>query len=65
MCLNSFALKLVNISKETGDPRDGLIDRDIETGEPTGLLFGMGDYLAQVIPPPDNDQMERGIKIGK
>lgn len=61
--LNSLALKVVNISKETADPRGGLIDRDLETGEPTGLLFGMGDYLAQSIPSIDNDQMERGIKL--
>ena len=61
--LNSLALKLVNISKETADPTDGLIDRDIETGEPTGLLYGMGDYLAKLIPPIDHDQMELGVKL--
>ncbi len=61
--LNSLALTLVNISKETADPTDGLIDRDIETGEPTGLLYGMGDYLAKLIPPIDHDQMELGVKL--
>src|SRR4030043_1126110 len=61
--LNSLALKLVNISKETADPKDGLIDRDIETGEPTGLLYGMGDTLSKLIPPIDHDQMERGVKL--
>jgi predicted amidohydrolase YtcJ len=61
--LNSLALKLAGISKETTDPPEGLIDRDIETGEPTGLLFGMGDYLSKVIPPLDYDQIERGIKL--
>jgi hypothetical protein len=60
--LNSLALKLVDISKETGDPPEGLIDRDIVTGEPTGLLYGMGDYLAQRIPPILSDQMELGVK---
>ncbi len=61
--LNSLALQLVNISKETADPTDGLIDRDIQTGEPTGLLYGMGGYLAKLIPPIDHDQMERGVKL--
>jgi len=60
--LNSLGLKLLNISKETADPKDGLIDRVPETGDPTGLLYGMGDYLAKVIPPMDNDQMEQGVK---
>ena len=61
--LNSMALRLVNISKETGDPPDGLIDRHIETGEPTGLLYGMGEYIARRIPPIHYDQMERGVKL--
>ena len=60
--LNSSALALVGISKETADPPEGLIDRDLETGEPTGLLYGMGDDLAKKIPPLDQDQMEQGIK---
>jgi predicted amidohydrolase YtcJ len=61
--LNSLALQLVNISKETADPADGLIDRDIQTGQPTGLLYGMGNTLAKLIPPIDHDQMERGVKL--
>lgn len=61
--LNSLALKLVGISKETADPPEGLIERDMETGEPTGLLYGMGDYLAKVIPPIDPDQMAQGVKL--
>ena len=60
--LNSLGLKLLNISKETADPEDGLIDRIPETGDPTGLLYGMGDYLAKVIPPMNNDLMEKGVK---
>jgi len=61
--LNSLALKLLNISKETVDPIDALIDRDHETGEPTGLLYGMGDYLAKIIPPIDNGHLENGVKL--
>lgn len=61
--LNSLALKLTGISKETPDPEGGLIDRDIMTGEPTGLLYGMSDFLSKLIPPLDNHQLEHGIKL--
>jgi predicted amidohydrolase YtcJ len=61
--LNSLGLKLSNISRETPDPSGGLIDRDIRTGEPTGLIYGMGDYLAKKIPFIDSDQIEYGIKL--
>ena len=61
--LNSLALAMVGISKETADPPEGLIDRDLDTGEPTGLLYNMSDYLAKFIPPIDNQQIERGIKL--
>ncbi|RJQ59898.1 MAG: amidohydrolase [Desulfobacteraceae bacterium] len=60
--LNSLGLKLVGISKETGDPPGALIDRDLHTREPTGLLFGMGDYLGKSIPHLDSYQMALGIK---
>ncbi len=61
--LNSLGLKLVGISKEAGDPPEGLIDRNVETGEPTGLLYGMGDFLGRAIPPLETDQLELGIKM--
>ena len=61
--LNSLALKRVGISNETPDPPDGLIDRDIKTGQPTGLLYRMGDFLSRKIPPLENDQLDQGIKI--
>jgi predicted amidohydrolase YtcJ len=60
--LNSLGLKLVGISKETADPPGGLIDREIKTGEPTGILYGMEDLLAKAIPPLDRDHLEKGIK---
>ena len=61
--LNSLALQMVGISNETPDPPDGLIDRDIETGEPTGLLYRMSDFLSKKIPPLENDQLDQGMKI--
>lgn len=61
--LNSLALRLVGISKETADPSGGLIDREIETGEPTGILYDMDDYLEKLIPPINQDLLENGIKL--
>ncbi len=61
--LNSLALALVGISKETVEPPGGMIERDLETGEPNGLLYGMGDYLAKVIPPLSNGELVRGVKL--
>jgi predicted amidohydrolase YtcJ len=61
--LNSIALRLVGINAETGDPPDGLIDRDLETGEPTGILYGMGNYLSKKIPSLDDDEMRQGIRL--
>ena len=61
--LNSLALERVGISKETGDPPGGLIDRDITTGEPTGLLYGMGKTLAKFVAVAQNSQAEEGIRL--
>lgn len=55
--LNSLALKLVHISNETGDPTGGLIDRDIKTGKPTGLLYEMGEFLSERIPPLNSQEL--------
>jgi predicted amidohydrolase YtcJ len=61
--LNSLALEKVGITEETGDPPDGLIDRDPETGMPTGILYGMGEYLAARVPSVDDDELERGVAL--
>jgi predicted amidohydrolase YtcJ len=60
--LNSLALKLTGITAETPDPEGGLIERDLKTGQPTGLLYGMGDSLAALIPPLDAQQLNRAIE---
>ena len=45
--MNSRALELAGIRLETPDPPDGVIERDPETGEPTGVLFEMRGFLRQ------------------
>jgi predicted amidohydrolase YtcJ len=60
--LNSRALELAGVSRTTADPRGGVIERDLETGEPTGLFFEMGDFLAKRIPFLQAQELEEGIR---
>ena len=54
---NSKALELAGITKNTLDPDGGLIDRDIETGELTGILKDNAmDLVYKVIPPPSLEE---------
>ncbi len=61
--LNSLALKLTGITMETPEPPEGMIDRDLNTGAPTGLLYEMGDFLSARIPPLEDKEIEKGIKL--
>lgn len=61
--LNSLALKLVGITKYTGDPDGSLIERDLTTGEPTGLLYEMGDFLSDRIPKMAAEELEKGLQM--
>ena len=60
--LNSMALKLARISIETEEPEGGLIDRDLKTGEPTGLLYEMGKFLSERIPSLNRNDLLRGAE---
>lgn len=54
---NSLALRAAGISRDTPDPRDGIIVRDPVTGEPTGALKeGAQDRVRAVIPRPSEAQ---------
>jgi hypothetical protein len=59
--LNSLALEKAGIAAETGDPPGGFMDREPGTGEPTGILYGMGEFLSGKIPLVDDAEMERGL----
>ncbi|WP_026893709.1 amidohydrolase [Clostridiisalibacter paucivorans] len=53
--VNSKALELAGITKDTKDPEGGKIDRDPETGEPTGILRENAIYMVnRLIPVTEN-----------
>ena len=45
--LNSQGLRLAGIQRDTPDPVEGVIERDEQSGEPTGLLLEMGSFLGE------------------
>ncbi len=53
--VNSKALEIAGIDKNTPDPQGGTIERDPKTGEPTGILneFSAENLVINVLPQPD------------
>jgi predicted amidohydrolase YtcJ len=62
VCLvNSKALEMAKIDKNTPDPDNGIIQRDA-SGEPTGILFEAATALVRrLIPPPTEAERKTGI----
>jgi hypothetical protein len=60
---NSLALKLANISKDTLDPKGGVIERDA-SGEPTGILKDTAMALVAALLPKDRPDIDaRAAKL--
>jgi hypothetical protein len=60
---NSLALKLAGVTRATLDPVGGVIVRDAETGEPTGILKDAAqDLVTKVIPPPTEAEMTEALR---
>lgn len=60
--VNTAALRIVNISKETGSIHGGQIDMNPETGEPTGILRESAqDLVWKAVPPPTLKELEAAI----
>jgi predicted amidohydrolase YtcJ len=60
--VNSAALKTAGITKDTTNPAGGVIERDPETGEPSGTLRENAmDLIHNVLPPFTVEQLKEGI----
>jgi len=59
--LNSLALALAGIGNDSEEPPGGMIKRDLDTGQPNGLLYGMGVCLAQRIAPAGEEELDAAI----
>jgi predicted amidohydrolase YtcJ len=60
--LNSRALVLAGITRETPELEGGVIDRELSTGEPSGILFEMSAYVRdKLLPPLSENELAEGI----
>lgn len=65
MWVNSRALAVAGIGRDTPDPADGRIERS-PSGEPTGVLHeGAMDLMLSVMPVADADELYAGLLEGQ
>jgi hypothetical protein len=63
--VNSAALKIAGIDKDTPNPFGGEILKDKKSGEPLGMLLDHAESLVgKHIPPPTAAEMERELLLG-
>ncbi|MGQ0428410.1 MAG: amidohydrolase [Gammaproteobacteria bacterium] len=63
--VNSRALALAGIGRDTPDPPGGEILRDAATGEPTGMLIDTAtDLVQRLVPAPDAGDLRRALEVG-
>jgi len=62
--LNSPALSLAGINRETPEPPGCIIERDLETGEPNGILYEMlGHVRGEVMPRFTAAELDEGVVL--
>jgi predicted amidohydrolase YtcJ len=62
---NTAGLQLAGISRQTPDPENGQIQRDVR-GEPTGILLeGADELLSAVIPRPGSEQVLQAMRTAQ
>ena len=62
--MNTRALEAAGIGDQTPDPIDGVIDRDMATGEATGLLLEMSGFLREKLGiTRTKEELELGIRL--
>ena len=60
--VNSLALRIAGVTRDTPDPPGGRVEKDAETGEPTGVLVDDARTLVQgLIPEPSRDADARAV----
>jgi hypothetical protein len=63
--VNSRALELAGITRETPDPSDGRIERDAD-GDPSGTLHeGAMDLVDKLMPPVTQEEWEEGLRVAQ
>ncbi|MGB6838586.1 MAG: amidohydrolase [Dehalococcoidia bacterium] len=60
--LNSLALRLADIGPATEEPPGGYMERDLDSGEPTGLLLEMEELVQQAVPPLAHQELAEGVR---
>lgn len=61
--LNSVALRLCGIGMESEEPPGGYMERDPESGEPSGLLLEMNELVDRVVPPLSRPELVEGLRL--
>ena len=65
VAVNSLALKIAGIDRDTPDPPGGEILRDPATGEPTGMLVDAAvDLVQRHVPPASDEDLARALELG-
>ena len=63
--VNSRALQIAGIDRNTPDPEHGVIERDKRTGEPVGVLRDAAmNLVARHLPEPSRDELAAALKVG-
>ena len=63
--VNSKALELAGITRDTPDPEGGVVDKDPKTGEPTGILKESAQRLVrEILPDVTREDRLRAIRAG-
>lgn len=63
--VNSMALRLAGIDRDTGGPIGGGIEKDTDSGDPTGILreFAAADRVMSLIPPLSRAEKREAIAV--
>lgn len=60
--LNTSALRIVGIDGNTEEPPGGVIERDLNTGEPNGVLIGMERLIDQAVPNLSYEELSGAVR---